>query len=675
MEGWTKIDVGEDDYKITCELPPVGMVYNYKTKQLESTEMIARSMIGSEQYWERPKPPDGWRAKRVKERASQKFDSDYVDPELEIYREREWHRRLYGAWFMNNGVPTYISGTHYFFLTHWTLDIGYPDFRMPDYEFFHAWAHCEKSGDIAGLIILTKRRQGKTAKSGVIMYDRITRGRRLIGGIQSKTFDDARDTVFQEGIIQPFVKMIDFFVPTFDRGRDFPPKEKLRFFKKSERGEDVEFGALTEADHLESQIGVKNSGEKAYDGSKLNMYIGDEVAKTDGVDANKRHYIVRKTLLGQDGYSILGKALYTTTVEEMNANSASFRKLWDGSNQKDLETSADKRTASWMYRFFVPAYKTLFFDIYGFADELRAKEYLMAERDRLRNDPHALASEIRQNPWTWQESFRSDGETCLYNPLIIEDRLEYLTWRKNIIRRGDLEWVDLVTKREVQFKPNPNGRFFLANEPEIPNNVRWPAPDRPMPLSMLRYSIGIDPFDHVRTKDGRFSLGAAAVYRRFDSTDQETSDNFVCIYLGRPNHPYIFYEDMMKLCHWYGCQMLFEDNKPNIGLYFDDKLYGSFLMRDAKGNAGISASTKSHLDLVEETGKFISDHGHRTLFHQLLTQWKEFDIEDTEKFDLGMASGYALIANSRMRRGLDKKANKPRREVTTVFRKHRLQYT
>lgn len=671
---WTTIVVGEDDYKIKCQLPPEGMVYNTDTKVLESTDVICRSLVPAEQHWERPLRPEGWLIKRLKEKALQLFNSDHVDPELETYREREWHRRLYGAWFMNNGRPTFITGTHYFFLTHWVLDVGFPDFRHPDYEFFHAWNHCEKSGDIAGLIILTKRRQGKTAKSAVIMYDRITRGRKRHGGIQSKTFEDARDTVFFEGLIQPFVKMIDFFVPVFDRGRDFPPKEKLRFFKKADRGENIEFGSLTDADQLESWIDLKNSGEKAYDGSKLYMYIGDEVAKTDGVNANKRHYIIRKTLLGQDGFSIIGKALYTTTVEpdekdkkEGGSNSESFRKLWDQSNQEELEKNG--RTPSWMYRFFVPAYKTLFFDIYGFADEDRAKAWLLAERDALRGDPHALAQEIRQNPWTWQESFRSDGDDCLYNPLILEDRLEYLTWRKNLVRRGDLEWTDIVERKEVRFVENPNGRFYVAADPEQPNNVRWVTSERPQPLNILRYIIGIDPFDHVRTKDGRFSMGAAAVYKRYDSMDPEGSDNFVAIYIGRPPHPHIFYEDMVKLCHWYGCQMLYEDNKPNISTYFDvDRGYASFMMRNAKGETGISASTKSHIDIVEETGMFITKNGHRTLFWQFCRGWLDFKIEDTEKFDLPMAGGYALIGNSRMRRGLDRRASKPKLKINEVFR-------
>lgn len=668
------IVVGEDDYKITVSIPPVGYIYNTKSKEYEHSEIIARSLIDSDQFWERPSTPDLWILKRTREKVMQRFNSEYVDPELESYREREWKRRLYGVWFMNNGKPTFITGTHYLFLTHWVLDIGFGDFRYPDYEFFHAWAHCEKSDDIAGLIILTKRRQGKTAKSAVIMYDRITRGRKRHGGIQSKTYEDARDTVFFEGLVQPFVKMIDFFIPVFDRGRDFPPKEKLRFFKKAERGENIEFGSLTDEDHLESWIDIKNSGEKAYDGSKLHMYIGDEVAKTDGVDPNKRHYIIRKCLLGQDGWSILGKALYTTTVEpdekkgEKGSNSESFRKLWDQSDQNNLTAG---RTSSWMYRFFVPAYKTLFFNKYGFADEEKAKLSLMSLRAALRNDPHALAQEIRQNPWTWQESFRADADNCLYNPLILEDRLEYLTWRKDIVRRGNLEWTDAVEKKEVRFVENKEtGRFWVALNPELPNNVRWVG-SQPKPNNTLRYVIGIDPFDHVRTKDGRFSMGAAAVYRRYDSMDVDGSDNFVAIYVGRPPHPYIFYEDMVKLAHWYGCQMLFEDNKPNIQNWFDiERPYSAFMMRNVKGEVGISASVKSHLDLVEETGIFITNNGHRVLFRQAIRDWLDFDIDNTEKFDLGMATGYALIANSRLRRGLDKIARKKQLDVKDVFRQH-----
>ena len=42
------------------------------------------------------------------------------------YIKEEFHRRNNGVWFMNNGVPTYITGRHYMMLQWSKLDIGYP---------------------------------------------------------------------------------------------------------------------------------------------------------------------------------------------------------------------------------------------------------------------------------------------------------------------------------------------------------------------------------------------------------------------------------------------------------------------------------------------------------------------------------------------------------------------
>ena len=229
--GGEKFTVGEDDYKITVNLPPEGMAWNPKTKQLEEVDIICRSGIKEDQFWERPEPPEDWDELRDRERVMQGIDSDFANPDLEAYRQREWRRRNLGVWLMNNGKMIYITGTHYFFLTHWQLDIGFPDFRMTDVEFFYAWDYCSESPDIAGLLLLTKRRQGKTAKSGVIMYERTSRTRKVRGGIQSKTEEDARDIVFFNGLVQPFTTLLDFFVPVFDTGKSCPPTVKLRFFR------------------------------------------------------------------------------------------------------------------------------------------------------------------------------------------------------------------------------------------------------------------------------------------------------------------------------------------------------------------------------------------------------------------------------------------------------------
>lgn len=665
--GGKEIIVGDDDCEVRVNLPPDGMVWNYRKNELEPAHIIQRSLIKSEQYWEAPKIPDGYRDKRAKEKAAQQLDDTYLDPEIEEFRQIEWHRRMYGTWFWNNGELEYITGTHYLFLTYWVLDDGLPEYRVTDRDFFYAWASVCENPDSAGMVLLTKRRQGKTAKSGVIMYDRTSTHRRVRGGIQSKTEDDAREIVFFNGIVMPFLYMVDFFVPKFDKGREWPPKDKIRFFPQGQRGKDVqaEMMDLNDPKYLESWIDYKNSKEKAYDGSKLFTYIGDEVAKTASVDVHKRHYVVRKTLIARDGFTITGKALYTTTIEEMDSSSEKFKMLWDESDQTKMK---GRRTKSWLYRWFIPADKTIFFDKYGRPDQTKAKEFFMSERDNLRDNPHALATEIRQNPFSWKEAFRSDGDSCLYNPLIIENRLEELIWKKKIVKRGELQWTDNQAKKEVRFVENPNGRFCVYIDPDVPNDVKRTSSNAPKPNASNKYVIGCDPFDHVRTKSGRFSNGAAAVYKRHDSFNGN-GDNFVCIYVGRPTHPFIFYEDMAMLCHWYGCKLLFEDQKTGIRHYFEmERNYHEFLMRNDKGDVGISASTKTHLEIIEETGIFITEHGNRVAFTDLLTDWKNFRSDDTEEFDLAMASGYALIANSRMRRIHDKRTQRKSFDIKDLMR-------
>ena len=50
---------------------------------------------------------------------------EYYKNEIEFIKQ-EWLRRVYGYWFFNNGIPTYIDGWHYMYLNYYELDIGLP---------------------------------------------------------------------------------------------------------------------------------------------------------------------------------------------------------------------------------------------------------------------------------------------------------------------------------------------------------------------------------------------------------------------------------------------------------------------------------------------------------------------------------------------------------------------
>jgi hypothetical protein len=62
----------------------------------------------------------------------------------------------------------------------------------------------------------------------------------------------------------------------------------------------------------------------------------------------------------------------------------------------------------------------------------------------------------------------------------------------------------------------------------------------------------------------------------------------------------------------------------------------------------------------------VDDNCHRIVFLDILNDWKGLDLDNTTKFDLGMASGYALIAASTMRRR-EAKLSKVKRVASTSF--------
>ena len=55
------------------------------------------------------------------------------------YIETEFERRENGHWFLNNGSPTYVTGTHYMYLQWTKIDVGLPDFREANRIFYIYW--------------------------------------------------------------------------------------------------------------------------------------------------------------------------------------------------------------------------------------------------------------------------------------------------------------------------------------------------------------------------------------------------------------------------------------------------------------------------------------------------------------------------------------------------------
>jgi hypothetical protein len=653
---------------ITVNIPKVGYVWDFFTDQWVYTGVYSRSPKKSEQYWEVFPLPDWYNKKRKEEERKiiETEDIEFIIEECENYREQEWFRRINGFWFINNGEATYITGLYYFYLNWWKIDVGLPKyFKYDRYRFYHI-DYCNQDPFSYGRLEVGPRRMGKTYVGGVFIYEPVSRSKNSNGGLQSKTNEDAKK-VFAKAIVSSFRKLPHFFRPVFDTSAGPIPKSEIRFINTSRKGSKIKAEDLEE--ELESIIDFRASGKFAYDGDKQIRMLHDEIFKTEGVDVYDRYLVVKECLVDNITEEIIGKYMGTSTVEEVEGQLESYERMWKESDPSKRNDNG--HTESGLYHYFISAVETRGMDKYGNCDEIKNLQTITNAVSAI-TDAKKKSDYKRKYPLSIKDAFRPKSEACHYNLEKLEDRYDLLSIIPEKFVRGVFKWnnVDDMTKG-VSFVERKNGPFMLHKDIDYKSD-KWNQVgfngSTPFPKNKAKYACGNDSYDHTTTVDGRKSNGANALFYKFNPMDPLNSDKFVCLYCFRPKKPSIFYDDTLKLLWFFSSQMLFEDNKQGIRTFFDGKNCSKFLLHlpDRK-EPGIPATVNTHKAIVDNTEEYIEDCADLVDFPDLIVDWVKFDINNTTKFDLGMASGYALLQADRIKPAEVKKESKLT-EITEVFR-------
>jgi len=652
-----------EGYEYHCQLPPTGYGKHRLTGEIKHVGVRSVSTKQDNQIWKPLELPKNWKDKVKKEAIRQAADSEYFDPELEKIRNKWWLHRLCGEWIMINGKETYIPPSFWFYLNCCPLDVGLPTYRNTDKKLYYIWEYCCEDPCCAGLVDVERRRMGKTYKSGSILLDRSSLYDNHHASIQSKTSPDAKQ-VFLKTVVRFFKKMPDFFRPVYDQSKGVTPTTELRFFQTVKKGKRAE--EVLDVEELESWIDWVSSDIFALDGSKLGTYVMDEFGKTLECNVWDRWNVVRYCL-DQDGVWT-GKALLTSTIEEMESGGSAAKQIWDSSNPADKD--ANGRTKSGLYRFFLPAYETTMFDKFGMPREEEAKVFYLNQREGLKNDSRALSSIIRKNPFSIIEAFRIDSQKCLYDSEKLNNQLDKISWSENVVTRGNFVWKNGERDTTVEFVKDKNGHWEICYLPKESNLISKVG-NYYRPMNTGNFVAAGDTFSHKIVKDNRRSDGALIVKMKFNANSDSPYNNaFVCKYRYRAQSPEIQYEDMLKTAVFFGCQILFESNKNNWRDYFVHRGYEAFLMK-LKGypDYGIPGNEKTHQQLAEATEDYILNYSHTVWFKDCLTDWLEFDLNNTTAFDVAMASGYCLIADKRL--FYDHKETKLRKLSDFGFKKYK----
>ena len=645
IEGGTIIDI----QGLKCNLPPDGYVYNIITKQLEFRGIYERDKNIDEQYWKRI-PMPSWYADTMKK--WDEFDKKKKDDELEFYDEKleefkrqEWDRRLNGFWYMNNSKPTYLTGLHYLYLQWWSIDIGYPKFRMPDLEKFYFMEYCIQDPLCMGMLEVTKRRFGKSFVAGLFVTEYTTRTKMTNGGIQSKTGSDAKK-FFAKTVVNPFRRLPKFFRPEYDMSLGVNPKSEMRFQKTNVRGKKAEENV--DKDELGSVIDHQSADTVAYDGQKLHRYVADECGKTTEVNVYDRHEVVRYCLLDDEG-QIIGKALYTTTVEKLTTEKDgvqdAFKLLWEESNQEKRQDNGT--TSSGLYRFFMSAKRTRNFDDFGHPDEEKTLAQILADRDTVKNNQRALSARIRKEPLTIDEAFSTDSDKCIFNVMNIGARESYLKENPKLKRHvtfyRDIDQV--VRWREINDKEE-DFHWVITQFPQAgeENKHTYDVKTR-KPARVSDGAIAIDGYSN--SQGGKYGSKASAwIGRRYDLLNPEHTGKAIGHLYGRPQIKETLHEQVLLAAEFYGYQAWYEHNSDDYLSYFRDRgrvgYLGSYPLstidpakrETADRHKGFPTTPFSLTKQTDVGIMYFESHIDSIDFENLLEDAKKFDPNNRTDYDI-----------------------------------------
>ena len=661
-------------------------------------EVYKRNKSKAQQHWERKDLPRS--LSKIQSifqwnEMSSSFKKMWVD-----YIESEFDKRELGYWFYNNGVKTYITGSHYMYLQWTSIDVGYPDFREANRIFFLFWEACKADKRCFGLDYLKIRRSGFSfmGSSECINTGTLAKDSRV--GILSKTGSDAKK-MFTDKVV-PIANRLPFFFKPIQDGMD-KPKTELAFRVPASKITKKNMYDVVDDElyGLDTTIDWKNTDDNSYDGEKLLLLVHDESGKWIKPNNILNNWRVTKTCL-RLGSKIIGKCMMGSTSNALNKGGDNFKKLYEDSDLKKRNSNGQTKTG--LYSLFIPMEWNMegFIDQYGMPVFRKPSEpilgvdgeyidngaidYWEAEVDSLKKDPDALNEFYRQFPRTESHAFRDESKGSVFNLTKIYQQIDYndSLIMDHHITRGKFYWKDGVQDGEVVWTPDNRGRFIITwTPPKLLQNKKMQKHGSYYPLNEHIGAFGCDSYDISGTVGGRGSNGALHGLTKFNM-EEAPSNEFFLEYIARPQTAEIFFEEVLMACVFYSMPILVENNKPRLLYHFKNRGYRGYCMnrpdkrynnlskteRELGGIPNTSEDVKqSHAAAIESyiekhvgldmTGTYRDPGDMGSMyFNRTLEDWAKFDVSNRTKHDASISTGLAIMANQKSTYLPEKKQSK-----------------
>jgi len=588
-----------------------------------------------------------------------------------LYAKEEVRRCKEGFYFMSNGVLTYITGKHYFYLQWWKLeDDIYPDYRDADRRYFLFLNYWECVLWCLGIFRGKKRREGASSQATAnLIYECIFYTNSNCG-LVSKTQIDSRDTFTDMAAFG--YQQLPIFLKPRQLNREGSVTE-LVFAAKIDKKNNNSKG-------LRSKINYRAPVLNAYDRGRMSRILADEGGKWPlDIPFSKFVAIVSKTLV--KGAKRVGFMEAPSTVNEMTkGGGGQFKISWDGANQ--FKTNG-KKTPNRFVTYFTPAYDNYegFIDEYGMSviDEPTPQQYDYLVKKWVVKDPitgdtvseiseedirkgarayvlsrrvglvgELLEEEIRMNPMTVQEMFEAANTGCAFNSFNINKRKHELEenpiYKRKLIftRNPDTQLVEFrdITDNEKNFhweftwlpkKENWNKKTFVGGV-QMPDNTDDGA-------------ISVDSYSNSQGGRKYGSKACALVGRRSDVLDPENTGKPIGMLYGRPSEKDILHSQVLLCSEFFGYLCWYEHTADDYDGFFKDRGRTGYLGRypksmidpnkkDADRHRGTPITPFSLTKQLDNGISFFEHHSDKIDWVEILDNALLFDPYDRTKFDI-----------------------------------------
>lgn len=400
----------------------------------------------------------------------------------------------------------------------------------------------------------------------------------------------------------------------------------------------------------------------------------DEIAKWE--ECSFYHTFTNYKKFIMPGFERRGMfAMFSSPSDKNNKSNEEVYELWCDSNPKEIDEDTGT-TKSRIHRIYSNPLHGIHgaYDKYGDADPERIYDHIIKERKKLPKDK--LLAEVRGFPLNEQEMFEStEGNEFWDNRKGIKERQIYLLGtRVKDIKTGEpikvfgnLEWKEGIVDHPlgVDFRQSDkyefdveDSRFAFTVLPNFKDDLK----NIFIPPDYIESALGVDPFGK-RHPGKKFSNGAGVIYKFRDLYETGINKMVTGLYINRPYHEDIFFEDMIKACVFTRSKLQFEANHDRIGGYFTDRNYKEWVLPqigEKRGSDRLGDNITARGKFMDEMVGLINAYTNipvdktqeclldKIWFIELIDDLLKFNLKDTHENDAVMAMGQALMASAKM---------------------------